>query len=274
MAEENNLADVVEVEGENPFNETKDEEVKETSQDSPPKEETEEEKSPSSQGEEQSEEESKEESADDSKEDTEDNTEDETKLPFHKHPRWIEREKKWKNEIKTLKQENKETLKEALESIKPQEPKTIPRWFKGIYGDDQEMWNEYQSGRASERQSIKKEILDEQKATVEKQATEQKKADDWINDEIAKLKADGKKFNRNELLKVALDYRATDAQGNIDFEKSFEIMEVLKKKNPKKSKALKKLADSTVSGKDTETTPKSYKTPEDLKMGWDALTRE
>src|SRR5260221_20106 len=53
----------------------------------------------------------------------------EDNIPFHKHPRWIERE----GELKTLRETAEENAKEIaeLKSIRTEkEPTAIPEWFK------------------------------------------------------------------------------------------------------------------------------------------------
>ncbi len=289
MPEENKLADIVSSrEGDDPFKDVKDEEEKDTSQDSPSEEKTKEEKSPSSQGEpedktegetegepeDKTEGEPKEEPKEESKKDS---TEEEKQIPFHKHPRWIEREKQWNERFETLKQEGQEELETALEKLKPQEPKGIPNWFKGLYGEDQpEMWNEYNAERKADRDALKQEILveqrEEQSERISKQNEEVQYWNEWIDTEVDKLKADGKSFNRNELLKVALEFKPTDEQGNIDLEKSYELMERMKAKDTKKSKARKELADSTISDTRGEESPKDFRTPKDLKgRSWEDI---
>lgn len=276
MVEKKDLADIIAEtsKGADPFALVKDEE-KETPAESPTEEKTKEEKSPSSQGEPEGETEGEKEGElkdktegepeKEPEEKPKDKAEKKKQIPFHEHPRWKERERQWKENIADLKKANKEEIDRVLSSInKAKEPKTIPNWFKGLYGDDQNMWNEYRAGRKAEREELKQEILSEQKEKNDKQKAEVQKWNEWVDVEVSKLKADGKTFKKNELLKVALDFKPTDDKGNISLEKAYELMQKFKTKDTKKATARKKLADSTVSGTKGTESSKGFKTPKDF----------
>lgn len=230
-------------------------------------EKVEETESPASEGE-STEETSKEESSDE-------NTPDEKNLPFHMHPRW-----------KALMQERDE-LRQAQETLQKQvqemqskvsvvnsQPASIPDWFTQAYGDDQDLWARYQEENKRTRDEIKQEILQDIRSEQSKAQAEQDQMLEWIDQQMSVLGEthsidlsykDGKNSLRNELIKIALEYHPTDQQGNIDFEKVYEIRE-LKSKRDEKVEKRKEIAQAVSSTqKISEPAKKDYLTPEDLK---------
>ena len=105
---------------------------------------------------------------------------------------------------------------------------------------------------------------------TEKQSREKaiEQSNSFIEEQIESLKEDGLKFDRNELMKVMYDYKPSDEKGNLDFKKGYEIMELLKKKDPEKSKARKEIGSDSGEGK-SEPQAKKWFTPEDMRgVGW------
>lgn len=189
-------------------------------------------------------------------------------VPFHQHPRWIERE----NELNALKTRDSEREKEIqdLKSFRDSVTKSsspIPRWFSTLYGENTEAWDAYKEQDIANRNEIKKEILEEQEAIQQKRQEEVKYWDKWVNDEVTKLQTSGKQFDRNELLKVMMEYKPTDAENNLDFEAGLRIYEALKARdaNPANSQARKKIADSVTKTSRAEGSKKDYKTHADLR---------
>ena len=189
--------------------------------------------------------------ADDSEESSEeasDNTSDETKpVPFHEHPRWIKKQEETEalriqvEALTNSQTEIKETIKEKGESNQ------MPQWFTTLAGDDDvalTAWNQYQAYDGEQRKSVKTELLAEQKLVTDKQAAQEK----WVEDEIAELKSKGYDFKRNELMKVAIDFKPLDESGNISFKKAYEILALQKNsKDDVKAQAKKTVAAKTTS---------------------------
>ncbi|MEK7091758.1 MAG: hypothetical protein AAB900_02095 [Patescibacteria group bacterium] len=181
---------------------------------------------------------------------------------FHKHPRW----QAVQEELKELR-EFRETASPLLEDIKKSksETETIPAWFSELYGENEAAWNKYHDYDTEQRANLRKEIMDEISQQSTKSAEEQKKNDKWVEDELTTLESEGLKFNRNELMKVALEYLPTDNKGNISFRKALDIYEKTKPKEEKpNADAKKKIAAETMQkGKPNEDI-KDYKTSHDL----------
>jgi len=199
----------------------------------------------------------------------EENKETEEKIPFHKHPRFkslVEEKNRYKEELDELKERVESKFSELEESRSQTQP--IPNWFSDAFGDNPEVWEKYQSHEKEAREEIKREIREELESEQNHKAEESQKWEDWVDDQIETLKDDGLKFEKNELMKVMVDYKPTDEQGNIDFKRGYEILQMTKKKDPEKSEARKQIADD---GKPKgEPREKKWKTPEDMKgQGWE-----
>lgn len=211
------------------------------------------------------------------------NTPDEN-VPFHKHPRWIAREK----EIADLKAQNvelakfREEMKPAMEKLqRPAESNEnpLPQWWKTIYGDTDESkqaFSLYRQETLSDRERMKQEILEDQQKVQDHQKEEVNKWTDLIETQITALREKGLEFDRNELLKVVDDY-SKGADGNylgslISFEKAYEILQMQKaqEKNPAKDIERKKIAGKTSSDNsgDGSRKPTVNKIGSLAKRGW------
>ena len=200
--------------------------------------------------------------------------EKETEIPFHKHPRFkevIQARKEAEKKAEELEGEL-EKLREDVDSkfseIKESHSETIPAWFSELYGDNAEAWNKYQEHDKETRDEIKQEIREEFESEQKKKTKEAEYWNNWIDGQITDLKDTGLKFEKNDLMKVMFDYKPTDDEGNLDFKKGYEIMEMLKRKDPEKSQARKVVVDEGGKSK-SEPEAKEYFTPEDMRgKGW------
>lgn len=220
-----------------------------------PTEKNEETETPSHQGEEE-----------DKAESSED-TDDESNIPFHKHPRFKELVEE-RNDLRRQFEELRTTVDTVQQKIVPSnEDVKIPNWFQKLYGDDRESWQEYQADEKERFNALKQSIVQEQVESQKKYEESVKRWEGYSKDQMQALEDEGKSFDRNELMKVVLDYQPTDAQGNFDFKKAYQILELKAKAehDPAKSEARKNLAASTTSDNKGESNPKDYKTPNDFR---------
>lgn len=205
----------------------------------------------------------------------------EDNIPFHKHPRWIERE----NEIRALREEREEmarslselnSFKEEVSSkFKESDREEIPEWFVELFGDNETAWKKYSEGQGGLREEIKQEIINSQREEQERIAKEQEHWTNWAKTGVEELQAEGHKFNPNELYKVMLDYAPTDEDNNLDFRKGLRILEAIKPKetiDPAKSQARKQIADAATKSSGGGRKVADYQTPETLKgKSWNSL---
>lgn len=167
--------------------------------------------------------------------------------PFHEHPRWKQREE----EMKTLREENegfKQSLKDVQAVQQSNQVTTLPQWWTKLYGNDsvsQEAYGEYSGHEKEQRNQIREEVRQEQQEFTQKQQDEQSKWDTWVQGEVTALQSEGNTFDKNELMKVAMDIRPTDEQGNISLRKSLDILNLKKSGNDKSKQERKRIAAST-----------------------------
>lgn len=185
-------------------------------------------------------------------------------IPFHKHPRWIERENKWQEEKERLENELN-SIKERVENppVKEVVNTEIPDWF----GGDEIAWSKYQAYQEQERQRVKQELIADQQQAVKSQKDAEAKWKKYTDDSIARLEAEGKEFDKNELMDVMLKWRPTDDYGNFDFSKGYEILALQKgtNNNAEKAKARKQMVDISSSKPTEQGTNKNYATSEDFR---------
>lgn len=203
---------------------------------------------------------------------------EEKPVPFHEHPRWIERE----NELKALREREELTLREieelkafkeeAVHKLQPQNT-TIPDWFRELYGDNAVAWSKYQEHDQTQRQQIKQEILEEQWRAQQQAQQESTYWTNWVDKEISRLEGEGKAFDRHKLIKTMLEYRPTDENNNFDFKKGYEIYAALEgKTDPGHSQARKQFADTTTKTTPGEKKPQDYQTPATMRnKSWNNL---
>lgn len=201
--------------------------------------------------------------------------------PFHKHPRWIERE----NELKQLREREELTTRELaeLKAFKEElsqknEVRTtnIPEWFKELYGENEVAWQKYYEHEKQKEAEIEQRFIAKQEAQKRQVEEETKRWDKWVGDEISKLASDATlNFDpkeRNELMATMLKYKPTDDAGNLDFKAGFDIYRALKKPDTAHSNARKQLADETTKTGGGERKTKDYMTPAELRnKSWHSL---
>lgn len=262
--------------------ETVDETDTEETEDSPDSstEKNQKEKDPSHQGEDDSEKETKEKSEEKKEESS---TDDETNVPFHKHPRWIQREERLNSleeTNKTLRETNEQLLDKFSERTEQKQDETIPQFFQNMFGDDPAAWSEFRKYTTVDQKSIveqaKTEIRKEMEEVQTKQTEQTKKYDDWVEGQIQDLKDSGEKFDEKALKETALEYLPTDAQGNISFTKALKILRndeaQTRSTNDEKKEEKKKIASKTSSKSSGDSEKEELNTTQSLRTkSWNSL---
>ena len=204
----------------------------------------------------------------------EDNTDKEEDTPFH--IRWQKREEKLKADFEEKFEAYKREIGETIEEkIKPSDS-SIPDWFTELYGDNQVAWEKYEQREKAREEEIEQRVLKAYETKQKEQVEESKKWEKWVDDQVAILETEGKKFDRNELIKTVIDFRPTDEQGNFDLRKGYDIMMALKGKQDETktqaSIARKTIADTTSKKTGGDAPKKDYLTPSDLRnKTWNQL---
>lgn len=207
----------------------------------------------------------------------EETPEPEEKKPFNEDPRWKEREDDWTKRFNEQETRHTEEIQELREEFggKPEEtkptaeaPSEIPAWFNG----DQAQWNEFnawnQKVAVGVRETIKKEMVDEKTA-------EQDKINDatkYMETEIAEIESnkelnpDGKKIDKNKLLKFTLDNELVDTKGRWNYKVAWRLMSNTKATptETKSKKDRKDLAGATGTEHKADEKPPAFMTSEDF----------
>lgn len=193
----------------------------------------------------------------DSKKSDKTSDEEEDKIPFHKHPRFQELVKE-RNELREEVEELNRKVDEGFSKIEKDSGKNkdIPAWFSRLYGDDPEVWKEYERADKERREEIKAEIREEFEERRKNEEADVVKNNQWVRESLQTLKDEGHKFEKNELLKIMVDYQPTDEKGNLDFHRGLEIYNKINEKNPDKANARKKIAGNTESSGAPSSEPK------------------
>lgn len=221
--------------------------------------------SPSSQGEQEQQEESV-------TSQPEANTEnEEEKVPFHRHPRFkalIEEKQHLRQTVEDLLplREEVERMKQELkEKGVATTPTQIPNWFSNLFGENEYAYQEYMKHTQAEREAIKSEIKQDFEREQQLKAQEQQRWRNWVDENLNILKEQGHKFNKNELMKIMFDYKPTDDQGNLSFEKGFDLYQKIKLSELNSSKEKKDIASKSISENKPESKSRGYKTSADLR---------
>lgn len=198
----------------------------------------------------------------------------EENIPFHKHPRWIERE----NELRILRERDEERARELEEirslTSKSQESTNVPEWFKTLYGDNEVAWQQYSEHERERTEEIERRVLERQEREKIEKAQEAERWDKWVDAQLDTLEAEGHQFDRNKLMKTMLEFKPTDENNNFDFRAGLKIYQALERPEPNvKSEARKQLADTaTASSNKGEAPRKTYMTQADLRnKSWSNL---
>lgn len=211
-------------------------------------------------------------------------SQDDDNIPFHKHPRWIEREQKLQ-ELLEEREENQRIIADLSNSTREVSDKLskfdvvsadIPDWFSELYGENETAWIKYQQQQEIQKEELKQEILREQAPLLHEmqERLENEKWNTWVNTEMESLESKGYKFDRNALMKTVLEFKPTDSQGNFDLEAGYKILQL--KSQPQvdtaHSQARKQIASTATKTTNTVGTQKDYLTTNDLRhKSWNQL---
>ena len=197
--------------------------------------------------------------------------------PLHKDKRFkavIEERNRLRDEREQLLRDQAEFYKEKAEKPEAKKESDKPEWFKRYFGDDEEAWAGFQSMTSKAKKEAKQEALEEFESKQTQAQENQKKANDWVEEQVSSLKETEGEFDRNALLKIMDKYKPSDSEGNLDFKAGLEILRLQPPENKEKSQARRKLADSlnSKSGK-TEPSERGYQTAASLRKmgGWDSV---
>lgn len=207
------------------------------------------------------------------------NSPDDSNTPFHKHPRWKEMHERNKrlehelNEFKSFKDQTSQELEKVRERSRGTEEVQLPTWFSKLYGDTPEAKDAYREYARNEQQQeserirrVKEELSREYQAQADAQKKQQEHWNNWMEESFTQMADEGKKFDKNELIKFALKYRPTNNDGIIDLRLAHELMEERKAmETSKKTEVKKAVAASASPSSSGESSSKDYMTSQELR---------
>lgn len=178
-----------------------------------------------------------------------DDKQDEEKIPFHKHPRWIAKQR----EIEELKAkiESIEGTVESRRESDEEEVVEMPQWFVDLYGEDPEAYQAYLIAEEAREQEREERLLSRISRQKEEETEREQQQQQWVTDQLESLHEEGEEFDDNALMKVMVKYAPSDEEGNLDFNKGLDILKQIQGGNakPDATAAKKRIAsDTTPSG--------------------------
>lgn len=184
----------------------------------------------------------------------------EENIPFHKHPRFQEVIQE-KNTLKEQLEDQRKRFEELessfdkkIDSLQSPTQQQLDPNLVTLLGENPDHHRAWKNSLQAQKDAWMKEVRESIAKEQQEQQAETARWNKWVEDSISGLESEGKKFDRNKLMDVAVKYRPTDDQGNIDFSKAYELYEQLTPKDTAKSKARKKaasLSDATNVGGST-----------------------
>jgi len=138
---------------------------------------------------------------------------------------------------------------------------------------DEVAYRKYEEHEKARTEEIEQRVIQKQEQERQQKIAETQKWDKWVGDELGKLEAEGKQFDRNELINTMLTYKPTNEDNNFDFQAGYKIYEALKGKvDPARSEARKQLADTATATSKGEKKAQDFQTPETLRgKSWNSL---
>ena len=191
---------------------------------------------------------------------------------FADDPRWKEREDDWKDRFNDQEKRHTGEIQKVREDFEQKLPKKetdveIPSWF----GGDEKQYKSYSKDLEARFDKVREDTLNSVKGESK---ADQKRVDDatkYMNEQIKEITADkelnpsGEKIDRNKLLKIVLDNKLVDTDGQWNYRAAYQIMKASAKPKGKgdDKEDRKKLADVT-SGNKVETKPDGVTSSEDF----------
>jgi len=204
------------------------------------------------------------------------------KKPFNQDPRWKEREENWKNRFNEQETRHTEAINELRKLVEKgaDKPKPngggdealeeIPAWFNG----DQEQWNQFSDWNKGLVAKAEKNIEERMRSQQTEEQTKIKDATDYMSSQIDEIEAnkdlnpEGKKIDRNKLLKFTLDNEIVDTKGRWNYKVAYKLMSNSQptKKDTENKQDRKNLAAATGTEHKTEDKPDTTMTSDDFQQ--------
>lgn len=203
------------------------------------------------------------------------NTLDEDNVPFHKHPRWQEREKEWNEKLEGIQSQHAqemEELKNFIQQSHAQSPGAeikVPDKFATLFGENPELFQNFNQLVAEQAMAIISKREQERLVEEEKQRQHVQELAKRYDTEIDQLKTQHD-FDVNEFKHYMIENQICNAQGDYNFQVGIKAF--MAEKEPTKKPSRRELAGNlSPSATTVKTAPKIW-TPETAKgLDWNRL---
>jgi len=203
-----------------------------------------------------------------------DNTQEDSDkdIPFHKHPRWKEREDDWTgrfNEQETRHQDDLKSIREEFSKSHKgdAEDTEIPDWFGS---EDKDMWKSFDKYLNERVKDSEKRAMENIKNEKESETKATQEATDYMKSEISSIEKDENlnpdelKVDQNKLLKIVFDNKLVDTDGKWNYKAAWKILKNEVPKADTTNKDRKAIASALGSDSKAEKKAVPYKTNEDF----------
>lgn len=207
-------------------------------------------------------------------------------VPFHKNPRWKQREQEWQGRFSEQQKAHERQLRQVLEKVgvQDQEPGRQsrqrddhgqpPSWW----GGDEAGWKQYVDWQRNEIRAVEDRVRQEMRQADTKRQEAVDAATEFLNSEIAaiatdpELNPDGSRIDRNRLVKATMDNDLVDSRGRWNYRAGYALMRAQGAKAAPAGgggtggkPAKKRAAAATGGGGGKPAAPKGFKTSEDFR---------
>ena len=134
---------------------------------------------------------------------------------------------------------------ERIQRAEQQEQSEIPQWFSDVMGENEDAWKGFMGMTEKMQDQVLNRISTQQTQAQQEEAQLLKQGEEWVDGQIELVKetyGDLSKSDLNKLMSIVEKYVPTDADGNLDFIKGYELMKAL---NPKPDNTRKRLTDTS-----------------------------
>jgi hypothetical protein len=209
--------------------------------------------------------------------DEDDDEEDPDNVPFHKNPRWKEREEEWTERFNEQEERHQKDIQKLREEFSKSDNKKkdelesneIPEWFGGT----QNQWDKYRTWHKQQLEAVQNAAFEKINAdkTAHQKAVDE--ATNFFKSEIKSIESDtslnpdGLKVDPNKLLKTVMDNDLIDSKGQWNYKAGWKMMQkssLTKKPVVPDNTKNKRIAGVITSKNKGETSPKNFKTTEDF----------
>jgi len=203
------------------------------------------------------------------------NTPDEEDVPFHKHPRWKEREDEWNSKLEGIQSQHAkemEDLKNFIQTSRAQSPGAeikVPDKFTHLFGENPELYHSFNDLVAEQATAIITKREQERIAEEEKQRQYVQELAKRYDAEIDQLKTQHD-FDVNEFKQYMIENQICNANGDYNFQVGIKAF--MAEKEPVKKPSRRELAGSLSPSATTVKSSPNIWTPETAKrLDWNRL---